>query len=149
MPDGKSRAGWERMLYKGTKGSTASTLCTHIVDVDVDKSGGAETETTDRGSGTALPVETAQPVSLACNLTFSTRFYESDEIVRDLIAKAEAGTEMALKVVRRNGGYVEVDADFYLKYTSGGKLKDGMLIEFTTILSQDSGRAPVIVSAAP
>jgi len=142
----KSRAGWERILYKDAAGATAATIVDHVVDCDVNKNA-VRTETTDRGDGTAVPIETHQVVARQCEVTFTMRYYDSDAKIADLIAAAETGEDRAIKVVRRSGGLTEVDADMNLSYTSPGKLKDGMLVEFTAQLSQDSGRAPVIVSA--
>jgi len=142
----KSRAGWERILYKGAAGATAATLVDRVVDVDVNKDV-TRVETTDRGDGTIVPIETHQVVSRQCEVTFTLRYYDSDAKIADLIAAAETGADRAIKVVRRTGGLTEVDADVNLSYSSPGKLKDGMLVEFTAQLSQDSGRTPVIVSA--
>jgi len=141
--------GNQRVLYKGTAGSTATTQVLHVSDIDVDKSGGATIETTDRGDGTTIPIETHEPATRACALSFICAYYDDDVILRDLIAAAEAQTPRAIKVCRKVGGYVEVDADMTLKYTSPAKLKDGMPVEFTAMLSKDSGRDPVIESAAP
>jgi hypothetical protein len=144
---GKARAGFERILYyDGTPGSTAATIVDHVVDVDVNK-GGDTFDTTDRGDSASIPIVTAQRVSRTCELTFSARYYDSDAKMAALIAAAEAGSDVALKVVRYSGGLTEVDADFSLTYASAGKLADGQLIEFTATLSRDSGRTPVIVSA--
>lgn len=142
----KARAGWERVLYYGTAGTTAATLVDYVIDVSVDKTNTQE-ETTDRGDGTAIPIDTFQVVSRACEVTFSMRYYDDDAKVAALIAAAETGADVAIKVLRNLGGKTEVDADVKLSYTSPGELKGGMPVEFTATMSKDSGRNPVIVSA--
>jgi len=142
----KALAGWERMIYAGAAGGAASTLLEHAVDVNLNKTTEV-TETTDRGDGTEIPINTEQVVARGCEVTFSTRYYDSDATVIDLIAAAETGEPRALKVLRANGGTQEVDADFNLSYDSPGGLKDGMLIDFTCTLNRDYGRMPDIESA--
>jgi len=146
MTADKAFAGWQRMIYAGPPGSTASTLLEHAVDIGVNKAT-EEVDTSDRGDGTELPFNTFQPVARGAEVTFSTRYYDSDAILADLIAAAETGEAMALKIIRANGGTQEVDADFNLSYNSPGGLKDGMVIEFTGTLSRDYGRMPDIESA--
>lgn len=139
-------AGWQRMIYAGAAGGAASTLLEHAVDVNVNKPT-ETTETTDRGDGTEIPINTQQVVARGCEVSFTTRYYDSDAAVADLIAAAEEGEPRALKVLRANGGTQEVDADFNLSYDTPGALKDGMLISFTATLNRDYGRMPDIVSA--
>ena len=132
-----SHAEWERQLFHGTAGSTASTQCTHVtsieVQVDADR-----WDTTDRGDGSAIPFETFSPVTRKQGLTFTTNYYSSDAPTSALIAAAEAQTLIALKVVRYSGGDTMVDTDFSLTYTSPGGMKEGQPLNFTAYPSKDN-----------
>ena len=143
------QSGWERLLYYGVAGSTAATQITTAKGVNVDRSGTAFHSTKVRGDGSALPIETERPTDRKCVVTFTIPYDSTDATLASLIAAAEADapTDVALKVDRASGGLTEVDADFYLEYTSPGELEDGMDVEFTGHLSRDSGRTPTVVSA--
>jgi len=57
-----------------------------------------------------------------------------------LIASAETGVAIAIKVERYNGSDTEFDGDCLMEFTSPGALKDGQLMEFTATPTQDLGR---------
>ena len=60
--------------------------------------------------------------------------YKSDDSnLATLIAAAQPDTKdlVALLVNRYSGGAVEFDGDCYIDMNSPGKLKDGMVVEFT------------------
>jgi hypothetical protein len=126
----KKRAGWERMLYYGVAGATASTLISYATDIDV---GGAPTfaDTSDRGDGTAVPKKTEQVVQIAAEVTFSVRYKDGDATIAALLAAYRTGAAVAIKVVRYSGGETEFDGDVYLEANSPGPLTDGQVIEFT------------------
>lgn len=135
----KARAGWERIIYYGTAGSTAATQLTHATDVDVNKPK-ERTDTTDRGDGSAIPRGTQQVVQRNAEITFKYRYYDSDAVGAALIAVAESGADIAIKVERYSGGPTEFDGDVTLDLNSPGPLTGGMELEFTATPSQDSGR---------
>ena len=142
----KAQAGWERQVFVGPPGGTASTQLLHLIDAGVSKRN-ERTETTDRGDGTEIPISTQQTVARGAEATFSVRYYASDSDVADLIAAAEEGEPRAIKILRSADGVQELDADVDLDYDSPGGLKDGMPIDFTATLNRDYGRMPDIVSA--
>lgn len=135
----KARAGWERRIYYGTAGSTAAIQITHATDVNIQKSK-TRVSTTDRGDGSGIPRHTEQVVEKLAQITFSYRFYDSDSVVQALIAAAEAGTDLAIKVQRWASGPTEFDGDCTLEMNSPGPLAGDMVIEFTCVPSRDSGR---------
>jgi len=137
----KKRAGWERMLYRGTAGSTASTsVDDNVVDINID-TGPEFNEHTDRGAGTNLPKKTEQPVALAINnLTFSMIYKDSDANMAAFLVASRTGAAIAIKIVRYSGGETEFDGDCYLEDSSPGGLKDGMVVEFTGHPTDDEGR---------
>ena len=136
----KARAGYERLLYEGTAGSTAATQITHASNINM---GNAKErwETTDRGDGSAVPKKTEQVVALSAVITFDIIYHDSDTPTNALIAVAESGGDIALKIVRYTGGDTEFDGDVSLDYDSPGGLKEGQVLSFTAFPSQDSGRS--------
>lgn len=128
----KKRAGWERMIYRGTAGSTAATLITPNV-VDIGMSAPTEfVENTTRGAGTSLPKKSEMPVALSkVPGPLVMEYHDTDAHMAALLVAADAGTTIAIKVVRINGGSTEFDGDVYLEYDSPGGLKEGMQVTFT------------------
>jgi len=135
----KARAEWERLLYEGTAGSAAATQVTHVQKIDFNIE--HETfETTDRGTGAAIPKKTEQVVKLIAAITFDIVYHDSDTPTNAMIAVAESGGDIALKIVRYTGGDTMFDGDVTLKYTSPGGLEAGQILSFTATPTQDSGR---------
>lgn len=136
----KKRAGWERILYRGTAGSTAATQVTPNV-TDVDLGGGSEfNTTTTRGDGSALPKITEQVVALKAEPKFTMIYKDGDAHMVAFLAAARTGAAVALKIVRYSGGETEFDGDCYLEYSAPGPLSGGMEVEFTAHPTDDSGR---------
>ncbi len=137
----KKRAGWERMVYRGTAGTTAATLITPNV-VDIGMSNPVEfVESTTRGGGTTLPKKTEQAVALAkVPGPIVMHYHDTDTHMAALLVAADAGTPLAIKIVRINGGSTEFDGDCYLEYDSPGGLKEGMQVTFTLHPTDDAGR---------
>jgi len=138
----KATSGFERQVYYDAPGATATVKLLHVVKADV-TGGNVRTETTDRGDGLSVPVHTEQVVQLDKKVSFSCRYFSDDAGVADLIVAADNGDDIAIKIVRYNGGPTEFDGDVTLNMSSPGGLTDGMEIEFECIASQDSGRKPV------
>lgn len=135
----KHRAGYERQVYIGTAGSTASTQLTHVVDADVEK-GNERMDETDRGDGSAIPKKHEAVVQRTRQVKFTYRYYDSDSNMTTLLAAMEAGTPLAIKVVRYASGTVEFDGDCTLDYSSPGPLTDGQVLEFTCMPTRSAGR---------
>jgi hypothetical protein len=136
----KARAGWERKLYIGTAGSTAATQLTQgVTDVDVQKPK-ERASTTDRGDGSAVPREHQQVVGRSAEVKWKQRYYDSDSNLNTIIAAAESGAGLAIKVERYDSGEVEFDGDCTIDMNSPGPIAGGMEIEFTAIPTKDYGR---------
>ncbi len=131
--------GYERLLYEGTAGTTAATQVTHATNVNISNPK-ERWETTDRGDGSAIPKKTEQVVALAAEITFDIVYHDGDSPTSAMIAVAESGGDIALKIVRYTGGDTEFDGDVTLDYSSPGGLKEGQILSFTAYPTQDSGR---------
>lgn len=136
----KKRAGWERRIYRDAAGATATThIDTHVTDINV--AGSNEyNETTDRGAGTAVPKMTEQLVKQVAEITFTMQYEDSEAHMVALLAASQAGTPLAFKVERRNGGVTEFDGDCYIDYDSPGELSAGQDVSFTLHPTDDGGR---------
>jgi hypothetical protein len=128
----KKRAAWERKVYRGVKGSTAATQITPNI-VDIGMANTPEfTENTTRGDGTSVPKKSEQVVCLAKVPGPLVMIYkDTDAHMAALLVAADAGTAIAIKIERINGGDTEFDGDVLLEYDSPGGLKDGMQVTFT------------------
>ena len=138
----KKRAGWERMLYRGTAGSTAATAVDdNITDIDISVSN-EFFETTDRGAGKNLPQKTEQIVCTGIEVSWKMLYEDGDTNMVAFLAASRSLTPapVALKVVRYSGGGTEFDGDVYLEDDSPGPLKAGMEITFTAHPTDDAAR---------
>ena len=135
----KARAGYERLIYHGTAGSTAATQITRATDVNITKTK-ERSETTDRGDGSAIPRKTENVVALIASITFSMVYHDSDSPINALIAVAESGGDIAIKVVRYTGGDTEFDGDVTVDMDNPGGLKESQVVQFTCFPTQDSAR---------
>lgn len=136
----KKRAGWERQIYRGAAGSTASThIDTHVGDVNLTHSN-EYNETTDRGDGSAVPKMTEQLVKQTAEITFTMQYEDSEAHMVALLAAAQAGTPLAFKIIRMSGGVTEFDGDCYIDYETPGELTGGQIVTFTLHPTDDGGR---------
>lgn len=136
----KKRAGWERLIYRGTAGSTAATqIDTHVRDINIGH-GNAYNETTDRGDGSAVPKMTEQLVKHTAEITFTMIYEDSEAHMVALLAAAQAGTVLAFLIKRRSSGVTEFDGDCYVDYDSPGPLEGGQEVTFTLHPTDDGGR---------
>lgn len=139
----KKRSGWEMAVYRGTAGSTASTLITpNVVDVDP---GGGDFDFVDlpsRGNGTTIPKMDERPVKKNSQPTFSMVYKDGDTHVDALLATADADPPvgLAFKFERTLSGEKAFDGDCYVKYSSPGAIADGQTIEFELHPTSDYGR---------
>jgi len=136
----KKRAGWERKIYRGTAGTTATThIDTHVGDINITHSH-EYNETTDRGDGSAVPKNVEQLVALSAEISFTMQYEDSEAHMVALLAAAQAGTVLAFKIERKASGVTEFDGDCYLDYESPGELKGGQMVTFTLHPTDDGGR---------
>jgi len=136
----KKRGAWERKIYYGVSGSTASTqIDDNVTDINVNHPHEFN-EHTDRGDGSDFPKKTEQLVTLVAEVDFTMVYDDGDSAMTALLAAARAGTIKAIKVERRASGETEFDGDCYLEFESPGALKDGMNVTFTCHPTDDGGR---------
>jgi len=128
----KKRAGWERKIYRGTAGSTAGThINANVIDIGMSNTP-EYFEDTQRGDGTGPPKKSEQLVTLnKVPGPFSMIYKDGDTNMAALVTAADAGTLVAIKIERNNGGVVEFDGDCHLDYDSPGGLKEGQVVTFT------------------
>lgn len=138
----KKRAGWERMLLRGTGGVIAATAVSdNVTDIDI-KITNEFFETTDRGAGTNLPQKTEQIVATGIEISWKMMYADGDTNMVAFLAASRSVTPavISLKVVRFSGGATEFDGDVYLEDDSPGPLKSGMEITFTAHPTDDAAR---------
>lgn len=128
----KKRMGWERIIYRGTAGSTAATqIDANVVDIGMTHSP-EYVEDTQRGDGSSPPKRSEQLVTLnKVPGPFSMIYRDGDTNMAALLTAADAGTAVAIKIIRNSGGSTEFDGDCHLDYDSPGGLKEGQVVTFT------------------
>jgi hypothetical protein len=106
------KAAWERVIYRGTAGSTAATLVTPNV-IDIGMSADPErTEITARGNGTTVPKKGEMIVTLARTPGPFTMIYDPDDAhFAAIMTAAEAGTPLAFLIKKSLTGLTEFDGD--------------------------------------
>jgi len=106
--------GFEKVLYIGTKGNTATTQVLDVVNIKVTESVTYGT-TTSRGSGLVVPRVSKRAVSLEKVVTFNTLNVRANTNVNTIIAAATHTTPasriIAMKVVDQVSQTTEFDAD--------------------------------------
>jgi len=133
------KMGYEGKLYVGTAGSTATNELTNSRDIhfefDVEWC-----DTTVRGDGSAVPIETQRPVLRRVSLKW-TMIVKSDDTNLATLRNAEyVCTPVALRTLDYSGGK-GVDADFYITSNHGKPIKGEQTIEFTA-KPTDESRTP-------
>lgn len=128
------KAAWERVIYRGTAGSTAATLITPNM-IDIGMSAEPErTEITARGNGTAVPKKGDMVVCLVRTPGPFTMIYDPDDThFAAIMTAAEAGTPLAFLVKKGLTGTTEFDGDCTIGVAAPGGLKDGMIVTFTLV----------------
>jgi hypothetical protein len=128
----KKRAGWERIIYRGTAGSTAAThISANVIDIGMSNSP-EYFEDTQRGDGSTPPKKSEQLVALnKVPGPFSMIYKDGDTNMAALLTAADAGTAVAIKIVRHTAGITEFDGDCHLDYDAPGGLKEGQVVTFT------------------
>jgi len=128
----KKRAGWERKIYRGAAGATAAThIDANVIDIGMSNTP-EYFEDTQRGDGTAPPKKSEQLVCLnKVPGPFSMIYKDGDAHMAALVVAADAGTAVAIKIERYNGGLTEFDGDCHLDYDAPGGLKEGQIVTFT------------------
>jgi len=133
-------ARYERQVFYGTAGTTATTQILTLREVDLNFT--HDYDPTDvRGDGTTIPLGTEQAVKRKCEIKFKTLHKKSDSVTTALLAAAlhVSSPAIALKVVSFLTGAVLFDGDVILDVAD----PDMRELEFTAHPTLESGRNPV------
>lgn len=139
---GINRMGYETQLFYGTAGSTGATQITNAIDVDynIDPTRG---DTTTRGAGTSVPIETSKVTALKPTITWRMLNKPSDTTLAALIAASKTGAAVALRTKSYSSGQ-GFDGDVTLAMKEGAPLKGEGTFEFTAEATDDEGRTPAL-----
>lgn len=134
------KMGFEGLIYHGTAGSSAGTQITNATDASY-KLDVEEGDTTVRGSGSAVPIETMRVTVRKVEFEWTMVNKTDDTSLAALLTAAFAGTAIAIKTKDHSSGK-GMDADCYLKVENGQPLKGEQTYKFTAKPTDDEGRAP-------
>lgn len=137
---GATRMGYEAQLFYGTAGTTAATQITNARDVqyNIDPTRG---DTTKRGVGTSVPIDTSKVTSLKPTITWSMLNKPSDTTLTALLAAAATGAAVALRTKNYSSG-LGFDGDVSLQVANGAPLRGEATFDFTAEATDDEGRDP-------
>lgn len=132
------KMGFEGKLYYGVAGATASTEITNSRDITI--SYGHETgETTVRGDGSSVPIETGRPVKRQIGIQWTMLLKTDDTTLSALRAAVAAGTPVALRGKDYTSGQGP-DADFYITCEHGKPIGGEQTLNFSTTMPTDENR---------
>lgn len=137
---GNDKMGYEGRIYYGVAGSTASTLLENTTDLayNLDTETG---DTTVRGDGTSVPVETMDPTKLKVSIEWTMIDDTTDTAYEALMAAAFAGDGVAIRTKAHATGK-GFDGDCILKAQEGMPLAGSATTQFTATPSRSYGRTP-------
>lgn len=134
--------GYQKKLYIGTAGTTAASQVLQATDIDYDL-GYDFGNTTVRGDGTSVPIETQNPTCRKAKVTWKMIDDPTDARLITLLAAAAAATAIALKVTD-GAGNVLINADGFIPKKCGAPLKGESTYDFEFNPTKSSGRTPVL-----
>ena len=138
--------GFEKILYIGTKGSTAATQVLDLVNVKVTESV-QYGNTISRGDGTSVPRVTKRATSLEKTVTFNSLNVPDNThlatIMAAATAEAPASRLIAMKVSDKASGVTEFDADVDISIDRDAQLPAEQDHAFVATVDR-STRDPVI-----
>jgi len=134
--------GYQKKLYIGTAGSTATNQVLQATDIDYDLSYDFG-NTTVRSDGTTVPIETQNPTCRKAKVTWKMIDDPTDARLITLLAAAAGATAIALKLTDGSGN-VLVNADGYIPKKCGAPLKGESTYDFEFSPTKSAGRTPVI-----
>ncbi len=146
MPTNQAIMGFEKIVYIGTKGSTAATQVLDIVNIKV-----TETvqygNTTSRGDGTTVPRVSKRATSLEKVVTFNSLNVPDNANLATIKAAATAETPasrvIAMKVVDLAAGTTEFDADVDISIDRDAQLTAEQDLAYVATVDR-SERDPVV-----
>lgn len=126
----KKLMGYEGQIFYGAAGATAATLISNSGDINYELDYD-EGDTTERGDGTAPPIETARvTVRKVSALSWTMLNKEGDTTLTSLLTAAYAATPVAIRTKDKAAGK-GFDGDVYLKVKHGKPLRGQQTFEFT------------------
>ena len=134
-----SYAGYQCLIYYGTAGTTAATQITNATDVEYNLEP-QYGDTTVRGAGSAVPINTSKVVSLKPTVTFTYVDKASDSTLAALLAAAAAGSPVAIRTKNYSSGK-GYDGDCVMSVRQGAPL-NGIQTYAFTCEAEDSARTP-------
>lgn len=143
MPAPYTNMGYTSQLFYGTPGTTAATRVTNCKDLNfpIEHSYG---DTTIRGDGSAVPIQTEKIVSRRPTVTWTMQEEPNDTALAVLRAAAISATPVVSLVVKeRNSAGAEVvilDGDFNIKFTQKSPLAGSKEYDFEATPSRDYNR---------
>jgi len=133
------KMGYEGLLYYGTAGSQANTLCLSRVDATVERT--VETgSTTSAGSGTYVPINTGEPTAVTERITFNVRVDEDDAVTAFLSNNIRA----AFRFIAASGAWT-FDRDCVYSISKGHPLAGEATWDIT--VEQISAKDRAVTSA--
>ena len=136
--------GYKGLLYYGAAGNQASALLENTRDIQY-ATEPTVGNTTIRGAGTSVPIESGEAVSLKATLTWTMIHDTADTSLVALLAAAATGAAVALRFIRSTG-LLGLDADCVVKATQGAPLAGEETIDFEVVSLSRATRAPLLNS---
>ena len=138
-----AKMSFEGELYYGAAGSTAGTKITNIagdVTYDITPEKG---DTTERGTGSATPINTSRVTALTISISWSMlqKAIADDATLESLKVAAAAGTPVAIRTLDYAAAK-GFDGDCVLTMKKGEPFKGAQTVEFTAEPTAESGRTP-------
>jgi hypothetical protein len=137
------KMGFEGQFFYGASGSTGSTQLTNVTDIEYD----CELEygnSTVRGSGASVPIETQEPTLVKVSSIEWTMINDiTDTNLASLLTSARAGTLVAIRTKDYSAGK-GFDGDCSLSVANGQPIKGEQTYKFKAMPSRGAGRAPVL-----
>jgi len=132
--------GFEGQLFYGTPGTTGATQLTNCQDINfpMDSDTG---NTTVRGDGTQIPIETMGVTCLKGTIEFTMILDTADTSLVAMMTAAATGAGVALRLKDYAAGKGP-DGDYILKVENGMPLKGEQTKKFTGTPTRGYGRNP-------
>jgi hypothetical protein len=132
--------GFEGQLFYGVAGTTAATQLTNVQDINfpMDADYG---NTTVRGTGLAIPIETQGVTCLKGTVEFTMIYDTADTALTAMMTAAATGAGVALRLKDYSAGKGP-DGDYILKVENAMGLKGEQTKKFTGTPTRGYGRDP-------
>ena len=137
--------GYESLAYYGAAGSTAATQITNMRKLSYSTKP-KMAEVTTKGDGSTPPVTTHRPVGLEVDdCSWNMLNKTNDTTLTSLLAAANTGASVALRVIRSTGK-LGLDADVFISQKQGLDFDGEQTIDFKVEGLDESNRTPLLNS---